>query len=752
MTHDNLEHRLSPPVPPPPEELVQSIIDDIPDELVAHPGIVQNGHRDTNRRRRHWHLAAAAVVTVALTGAVMWQLRHERPIVITNPQTGGTVAEQPKVEENTETRLDTARQTAPPELQHISGPPAEVPGETDQDGSASRPDASKTDSESYAKEERARIRNETLGVLTEGTGQASASKPVDRRQSAQAVGETEAATSSRRTERVPIPDPEPRFLRDPGSTERTDPPPDRGRVLASPEAPAPSEPDKRGVVTGQVVTAYAPSVDVTSGSAPQVPPPSTGGTAEPNDQPYGDVFFEPTGVNPFVDTEDDPLSTFGLDVDTGSYTVARRYLRDGHLPPHAAIRVEEFVNYFDYDDPAPRRDDFSLTAEGAHSVFADGERYYTLRFGIRAREVSADQRPPALLVFCIDVSGSMRRENRLVLVKRALFELLDQLRSDDRVGLVVYGSAGRVVLEPTSDLETIGDAVDRLRSGGSTNAEEGLVLAYEMAERRRREESDEIVRVILCSDGVANVGRTGPDSILERIRSSVDNNIEMTSVGFGMGNYNDTLMERLADAGNGRYAYVDNLDEARRIFVSELTGTLLTLGHDARAQVAFNAEVVSRWRLLGYENRDIADDRFRDPAVDAGEIGAGHRVTAVYEVKLRPDTKRRQGVATLRYRYRPRGTSRFVEQDQELRVRDLSRSWERATPSLQLASLVAEFAEILKGSSWARESDLTDVLRRIRRLENGHRGDPQVAELAELVERAARLRHTSNEPRSFTRD
>jgi len=470
------------------------------------------------------------------------------------------------------------------------------------------------------------------------------------------------------------------------------------------------------------------------------PPPSTGGTAEPNDQPYGDVFFQSYGVNPFIDTEDDRLSTFGLEVDTGSYTVVRRYLRDGHLPPHEAVRVEEFLNAFDYGDAPPRRDDFSLTAEGAPSPFADGDRYYLLRFGVAAREVAAGDRPAAVLVFVVDTSGSMNRENRRGRVKKALYELLDHRRPDDRVGLVVYGSRGEVLLEPTGDREAIRSALDRLHAAGSTNAEEGLVLAYELADRFRDDET--INRVILCSDGVANVGRTGPESILERIKRYADRDIELTAVGFGMGNYNDVLMERLADTGNGRYAYVDALPEARRIFVEELTGTLLTIGFDAKAQVEFNPDVVARYRLLGYENRDIADNRFRDPTVDAGEIGAGHGVTALYEIKLQPAAVKgapSNRVATLRLRYRPVGADESVELERSIEVRSLAASWGTASPSLRLASLVAEYAEILKGSYWAKSGDLRDVLRRAQMLSPEFAGDARVADFISLVAAAAEL-------------
>jgi Ca-activated chloride channel family protein len=466
--------------------------------------------------------------------------------------------------------------------------------------------------------------------------------------------------------------------------------------------------------------------------------PSTGGTAEPNDQPYGDVFFRSAGVNPFVDSEDDHLSTFGLDVDTGSYTVARRYLREGHLPPPAAVRLEEFVNYFSYGDQPPVRGDFALRAEGAPTPFAAGEQMRVVRFNIRGREVSAANRKPAVLTFVVDVSGSMDMENRLGLVKQALTLLLGQLRGADRVGLVIYGDTGKVLLEPTSDHAAISRAIKELAPGGSTNAEEGLALAYDVAGRAYRPGA--INRIILCTDGVANVGRTGPDSILERIGRAARQGIELTSLGFGMGNYNDVLLEQLADKGDGRYAYIDDLDEARRVLVEELTGTLQTIARDAKVQVDWNPAVVSRWRLLGYENRDIADDKFRDDTVDAGEIGAGHSVTALYEVKLKPGATGRIG--TLHLRFRSADTREIRETTRELRVADLAPSWERAPASLRLASLVAELAEVLRGSYWAKGVDLRDLLDRSRRLASeladSQRGS-DVADFVRMVADASRL-------------
>jgi Ca-activated chloride channel family protein len=478
-----------------------------------------------------------------------------------------------------------------------------------------------------------------------------------------------------------------------------------------------------------------PKVTAEGGAARRA---STGGTAEPNDQPYGDVFFRHTGTNPFVDTEDDRLSTFGLDVDTGSYGIVRRYLHDGHLPPPEALRVEEVVNALDYGDKPPAAGDFALTVEGGRSPFSAGERTRLLRFAVKARKIEAAHRKPAVLTFVVDVSGSMDRENRLGLVKKSLELLLDELKPEDRVGLVVFGSQGRVLLEPSGNLRRLREAIEILRPEGATNAEEGLVLGYELAARYFREEA--INRVILCSDGVANVGKTGPESILARIAEAAKRGIELTTLGFGMGNYNDVLMEQLADRGNGRYAYLDTVAEARRMLVENLTGTLQTVAFEARAQVEFNPKAVQSYRLLGYENRAIEDERFRDDTVDGGEIGAGHTVTALYEIKLLQDASPAAVAATLRLRYRPAAAKEFQEVAQTIRVREVASAWQETSPAFRLASLAAEFAEILKESYWARGGDLREVFRRAVALSPAFPEAERVAEFVDLVGKASVLK------------
>ena len=463
----------------------------------------------------------------------------------------------------------------------------------------------------------------------------------------------------------------------------------------------------------------------------------------PNGATYGDVFFKGSGTNPFIDTEDDAFSTFGMDVDTASYTVMRRYLRDGILPPSEAVRVEDFVNAFDYNYTPPSDEAFAVHLEGAPSKFGEGKRLQLLRVGIQGRVIPDTDRKDAILTFVIDVSGSMRTENRLGLVKRALTLLVGQLRPEDKVGIVVYGSNARVVLPHTSivNREHILTAIRALTPEGATNAEAGLRIGYKLALQNSK--PDCINRVILCSDGVANVGQTGSDGILKEIRTYVEDGVTLTTVGFGMGNYNDILMEELANNGNGSYAYVDTLSEAKRIFVENLTGTLQVIAKDAKIQVEFNPETVSRFRLLGYENRRLAHEDFRNDAVDAGEVGAGHSVTALYEIKLHENADGK--LATVSIRHEDPDTGHVTEVNQSIATDALKGSFEESTPTFQLAASVAEFAEILRGSFWAQEGSLEVVRETLERVlphinakTREHRGRNE--ELLGLVRKAHRLK------------
>src|SRR6185503_4226256 len=422
---------------------------------------------------------------------------------------------------------------------------------------------------------------------------------------------------------------------------------------------------------------------------------------------------------------------------TGSYTIMRNYLSEGNVPPSDSVRVEEYMNYFkqNYPNP-PRHQAFEISVDGAPSPFTQTERYQMLRVGIQGYTVPDEERQDASLTFVIDVSGSMDMDNRLGLVKRSLELLVEQLGRRDRVSIVVYGTDARVVLDPTpgSDKEAILSAIYSLHPEGATNAEAGIRLGYKMALRAYN--PDGINRVVLCSDGVANVGNTEADVILGEIRGHVAEGVTLTTIGFGMGNYNDTLMEQLADNGNGFYAYVDDMRESKRLFIDNLTGTLQTIAKDTKVQVDFNPEVVMRYRLVGFENRAIADNQFRDNSVDAGEVGAGHSVTALYEVKLYPDAYGK--IATVFLRWEDPDSRAVTELSKDFSTEDLAYEFDRADLYFQRAVVVAEYAEILKHSYWAEESTLDHVYREAMRIYEEMPRERDMEEFVDLVGRALR--------------
>ena len=475
--------------------------------------------------------------------------------------------------------------------------------------------------------------------------------------------------------------------------------------------------------------------EAADGAFPLAPLPTL---APPNGQPYQDNFFENYGVNPFVDTEDDHLSTFALDVDTGSYTITRRYLREGNLPDKDAVRVEEFVNYFSqgYRYPSERQA-FAIYMDGAPSPFTESGKYRILRVGIQGYAIERSERKDASLTFVIDISGSMDLENRLGLVKQSLEYLVEQLRPSDTVSIVVYGSEARVVLDPTrgDDQGAILEAIHSLQPEGATNAQAGLNLGYRMALRAFNSEG--INRVILCSDGVANVGDTSAEDIWQTVKARASEGITLTTVGFGMGNYNDVLMEQLADDGDGFYAYVDTLAEARRLFVENLTSTLQVIGMNAKIQVDFNPQTVARYRLVGFENRAVADEDFRNNKVDAGEIGAGHSMTALYEIKLKPEANGE--VARTHLRWEDPQSHHVRESDRSFFTEEFAPDFHDASPYFQRDVVVAEFAEILRHSYWAQNSSLAAVLEEAEWLNHRLAEDSDQQEFVDIVQRALRL-------------
>jgi Ca-activated chloride channel family protein len=331
----------------------------------------------------------------------------------------------------------------------------------------------------------------------------------------------------------------------------------------------------------------------------------------------------------------------------------------------------------------------------------------------------------------------MDEQGRLEMVKQSLGMLVDRLRPMDTVAIVAYTTDAWVVLNPTSgeDRNAILNAIYTLRPLNTTNVEAGLRLGYQLAAQMYRPEASN--RVILCSDGVANVGATDPTAILEFVHGYTDEGITLTSVGVGMGNFNDVLLEKLADKGDGNYTYVDNLQEAQRALVDNMVSTLQVIALDAKVQVDFNSEVVERYRLIGYENRAVADADFRNNAVDAGGLGAGHAATALYAVQIRPGASGR--LATMQLRWQDPDTRQITEINGNVNTWDLARSFESASPRYQQDVVVAQYAEVLRRSPWAEGSSLGEVARYASRLPELIPGDPDVAEFARLVAQAARF-------------
>ena len=380
--------------------------------------------------------------------------------------------------------------------------------------------------------------------------------------------------------------------------------------------------------------------------------PRTRRRAPARETPYGGVTFQDPGTNPATDPDEDRVSTFAMDVDTASYTIAQRYVADGNMPDPASVRSR---NGSTPSTRATRRpEDATFARPHRRRPDARSSTHATCCCGSASRPATrpSGSRPEAALTFVIDTSGSMAREDRLELVKDSLRKLVRGLGRGDSIAVVTFGDDARVVLPPTraTDEEPILSAIDELQPGGSTNLEAGLAARLR-ARPRDPARATASTGSILASDGVANVGLTDADGILRRIRDDAAAGIELVSVGVGMGNYNDALLEQLADQGDGFYAYVNDRAEARRLFTEDLTGTLQTVALDAKVQVEFDPDVVASYRLIGYENRAIADRDFRDPRVDAGAIGAGHAVTALYDLSLREgfarDDRARHGPAAL---------------------------------------------------------------------------------------------------------
>jgi secreted protein with Ig-like and vWFA domain len=455
--------------------------------------------------------------------------------------------------------------------------------------------------------------------------------------------------------------------------------------------------------------------------------------------------------NPFLTVKENQLSTFSVDVDTASYTNVRRFLESNQRPPKGAVRIEELLNYFRYDYPVPAgKDPFSCVTEVATCPWAPEHRL--VRVGIKAREIPKNQRPPANLVFLVDVSGSMEPENKLPLVKDSLRVLTDQLGPEDSVAIAVYAGASGCVLEPTRDMDKVRAALDRLEAGGSTNGAAGIQLAYDLAQRGFKRGASN--RVILCTDGDFNVGISDQSQLVSLIRDKAKTGIFLSVLGFGFGNLKDSTLEKLADKGNGTYGYIDSLTEGRRLFVEQLTGSLVTIAKDVKLQVEFNPARVAAYRLIGYENRLLAKEDFNDDQKDAGEIGAGHSVTALYEIvpagreasvapavddlKYGPhlvgEPDANPELLTVKVRYKQPEAD--VSTKLEFPLTDTGATWEKSTGDFRWAAAVAGFGMLLresphKGSlSWSLLEELAT---------EGRATSPERTQFTRLIEKARAL-------------
>jgi Ca-activated chloride channel family protein len=450
--------------------------------------------------------------------------------------------------------------------------------------------------------------------------------------------------------------------------------------------------------------------------------------------------------NPIKRVNEAPVSTLSINVDTASYSNVRRFLRDGVLPPRDSVRVEELVNYFDYAYPRPdsANHPFSATVSVAPSPWAAGREI--VHIGLQGYDIDHDRQPPLNLVFLVDVSGSMDGEDRIVLAQKSLNILIDQLRPEDRVSLAVYAGAAGAVLGPTPGNQKlkIRCAVDALHAGGSTAGGEGLALAYGLAEATYVREA--VNRVILLTDGDFNVGIADPEKLEDLVAEKRKTGIYLSVYGFGRGNYNDVMMQTLSQAGNGTAAYVDTLDEARKLFRDDFSGSLFPIADDVKVQVEFNPARVVEYRLIGYETRLLDREDFNNDRVDAGEVGAGTSVTALYEItpvggpvssdplryqEQESEAARGTEIAYLKVRYKLPGHAESKLIERAITDADRPSALAEAPESTRWALAVAAYGQLLRGDPWLREGyDWNAVLE----LAQGARGDDPFGLRAEFVQ------------------
>ena len=451
---------------------------------------------------------------------------------------------------------------------------------------------------------------------------------------------------------------------------------------------------------------------------------------------YNREQYDKIPENKFLSPRSQPLSTFSIDVDRASYANMRRFLRNNRIPPPDAIRIEEMINYFDYDYPQPTGEHpFHIDMELGKSPW--NTKHNLLKIGLQGKKISTENLPPSNLVFLLDVSGSMGSPNKLPLLKKAFRILLEKIRPEDKISVVVYAGASGVVLPstPGSEKDSIRAALDKLNAGGSTAGGEGIKLAYKIAKKNFMENGNN--RVILATDGDFNVGVSSDGALVRMIEKKRESGVYLTTLGFGTGNYQEAKMEKLSNAGNGNFAYIDNILEAKKVLGKEIWGTLYTIAKDVKIQVEFNPSNVKAYRLIGYANRMLEAEDFNDDTKDAGEVGSGHTVTALYEI-IPPGTNEEiRSVDTLKYQQ-----SQVVESDElltfKLRYKEPADTVSKLlkkplktniteknqlSGNFRFASAVAEFGMLLRESELKGNSNYGHVIKEAQKVSNANNDD-----------------------------
>jgi len=488
-------------------------------------------------------------------------------------------------------------------------------------------------------------------------------------------------------------------------------------VVSGDDIAARTEKLLQGRASGAAVNSLSPAL------AKQIRIRGTSGITPENDESYKEI-----SENGFNDVKSNPLSTFSVDVDAASYSNVRRFINNGQLPPPDAVRIEEMINYFHYDLAGPvNNDPVAIHTELSSAPW--NTRHCLLRIGLKAKTIDVNKLPPSNLVFLIDVSGSMDQSNKLPLVKASMKLLTEQLRSEDKVAIVTYAGEAGVALQSTrgDKKETILDAIDNLHASGSTNGGEGIKMAYRIARENFMEKGNN--RIILATDGDFNVGPNSDEDMEQLIIRERESKVAISIMGFGMGNLKDSKMETMADKGNGNYAYIDNITEARKAFVTEFGGTLFTVAKDVKIQIEFNPAKVQAYRLLGYEDRMLNKEDFNNDRKDAGDMGSGHTVTALYEIvpagikddyagsvdplKYQksfpaPTGNGSDEMATIKFRYKQNGSE--ASKMSLVTVKDKPKDFNATTADFRFASAVAEFGMLLRDSQFKQQSTFDQAI------------------------------------------